>query len=253
MCKARVPLRMVEAAKRGDGPSVARLLQTGGTAKVDAKDEGGMTALMLGALGGHLSVVRALIGAGANVEAEDSNGDTALLLAEANSHSEVVEELERAEGELHAKRDAKRVAEMEALAKQQAELQAQVEAKRLAEIETRAQREAKREALQAAKMEKERQEKARLEQVEELVQSHVSGYDESNAVLPRADFETMVRAVVESGNVAGGGRCRRQQWRSRGQVLCRAQGHHHWRVQGRRQGPSLPPARRRGRNLCQAA
>ena len=157
---------------------------------MDAKDEGGMTALMHGALGGHLDVVTALIGAEADVEAENSNGDTALLLAEANDHSEVVEVLERAEVELYAKRDAER----------------------MAEVELRARREAKREALQAAKLEnerlereaqeeRERQEQARLLRVQELTQSLVSGYDESSAVLPAADFEAMVRIIVESAGI----------------------------------------------------
>ena len=53
---------------------------------VDAKNNGGMTALMVAAIGGHAAAIAALLAAGAEVEAKDKDGWTALWLAEQNEH-----------------------------------------------------------------------------------------------------------------------------------------------------------------------
>ena len=53
---------------------------------VDAKDNGGATALMLAAQGGHAAAIAALLAAGAEVDAKDNDGRTALMIAEQFEH-----------------------------------------------------------------------------------------------------------------------------------------------------------------------
>lgn len=69
---------LVDAARAGDFARARSLLSTG--VEVDAKDEGGSTALMFAALRGDAEMVQALLAAGADPNLKDANGETALLL-----------------------------------------------------------------------------------------------------------------------------------------------------------------------------
>lgn len=71
--------QLIDAIKAGDAAKVASLLQGG--ANANARDEGGVTALMLAASLGHLEMVKALTKAGADVKAQDERGYTALMSA----------------------------------------------------------------------------------------------------------------------------------------------------------------------------
>ena len=53
---------------------------------LDAKDDGGWTALMLAAQGGHAAAIAALLAAGAEVEAKNNSGARALDFAEGCGH-----------------------------------------------------------------------------------------------------------------------------------------------------------------------
>jgi len=75
------------AAFVGDAPAVEALLARG--ARVDARSDRGLTALMYAAGRGHLDVVRALLSAGAAVDARDHGGHTPLLFAANAGRDEV--------------------------------------------------------------------------------------------------------------------------------------------------------------------
>src|SRR5262249_53001097 len=59
-------------------------------AAVDARNNGGMTALMVAAFGGNLDPVRALVAKRADVNAQDNQGRTALMAAVSNGDAAVV-------------------------------------------------------------------------------------------------------------------------------------------------------------------
>lgn len=82
---------LISAAERGDAAVVKVLLAKG--ADVNAKDDGGRTALMTASDNGHLDVVKALLAKGADVNATASNGWTALMAASYNGHVDVVKTL----------------------------------------------------------------------------------------------------------------------------------------------------------------
>jgi ankyrin repeat protein len=65
-------------------------------ADVNAKDEGGVTALMLASSDGHKEMVKMLIKAGADVNAKDKNGKTALMRASERGRKEIVKMLIKA-------------------------------------------------------------------------------------------------------------------------------------------------------------
>ena len=71
--------RLMAAAEQGRVRDVRRLLQRG--ARVDARDAGGATALVLAAYRNHVDVARVLIGAGADVNAKDNTEQSAYLIA----------------------------------------------------------------------------------------------------------------------------------------------------------------------------
>lgn len=84
-------------AGRGSRGSVqmVEVLLAGG-AKVNARQPGGRTALMLAAATGNIAVVRVLLDARADVNAVDSEGKSALQLAQAGGHANVAELLNAA-------------------------------------------------------------------------------------------------------------------------------------------------------------
>jgi ankyrin repeat protein len=70
---------LLHSARRGDTASVQRLLQHG--AHIEAKDQGGSTALALAALFGHSDTVKLLLEKGADPIAGRVNSDDALIEA----------------------------------------------------------------------------------------------------------------------------------------------------------------------------
>jgi len=70
---------LLEAAERGDMPSVERLIATG--APIDATDAAKQTPLLLAVRNNHLAAALRLIDAGANINAQAANQDTPWLLA----------------------------------------------------------------------------------------------------------------------------------------------------------------------------
>jgi ankyrin repeat protein len=98
---------LMRAADNGDTNSVKRLVVAG--ADVNARGQGGQTALMYACRGGtgSLDLVRSLLAAGADVNARDREGTTTLLLAVTSSgrsdHSSVVRELLAAHADVNVK------------------------------------------------------------------------------------------------------------------------------------------------------
>jgi ankyrin repeat protein len=85
---------LMYAAGRGHEPVVRALLARGAAA--DARDQGGHTALMFAANGGHAEIARELLQAGADPAARNRAGETAGRLAAANGHDDLVAALGRA-------------------------------------------------------------------------------------------------------------------------------------------------------------
>ena len=93
-----------QAAQRGDLATVRQLLQQGASA--DARDSGGVTALMYAAEAGHTSIVSHLLQKGANPNLSDSHyGMTALMVAAAEGRTKVVRLLLGAKADVNAKDD----------------------------------------------------------------------------------------------------------------------------------------------------
>lgn len=90
---------LIVAALSGESAAVQFLLERG--ADVNAKTNGGTTALMCAAMHGDVELVRLLISHGADVNADrdveaDDPDDTALKLAKFRGHTRVVEILRQA-------------------------------------------------------------------------------------------------------------------------------------------------------------
>jgi uncharacterized protein len=81
--------QLIEAARRGDGGEVRRLLGRG--AGVTARDPEGATALVAAAYGNHLEAARALVDAGADVNAKDRTEQSAFLLATSENYLELLD------------------------------------------------------------------------------------------------------------------------------------------------------------------
>ena len=80
--------RLIAAAERGDGASVARLIKDGASPK--ARDSAGRTALLAATQHNRIEVARELIAAGADVNAQDNIEDSPYLLAGARGHVEIL-------------------------------------------------------------------------------------------------------------------------------------------------------------------
>ena len=78
---------LFSAASGGDAAAVQALLAKG--AELNAKNNDGVTALIVASGNGHLDVVQALLAKGADVNAKDNNGWTALDAAAAGGHAEI--------------------------------------------------------------------------------------------------------------------------------------------------------------------
>ena len=88
--KERLDRLLIITAHDRDGEvdTVKRLIEAG--ADVDARDFGGLTALMLTVRNGHAEIVKILLEAGADLNAQDDDGETALLKAARGGQTEVV-------------------------------------------------------------------------------------------------------------------------------------------------------------------
>jgi Ankyrin repeats (many copies) len=82
------------AAEVGDVPALQAVLST--QPAIDARDEGGRTALMLATLHGQSRAVEVLLASGADPNAPDARGITPLQAAEAANQTVIVEALRRA-------------------------------------------------------------------------------------------------------------------------------------------------------------
>jgi ankyrin repeat protein len=77
---------LLDAAKAGKTKRAERLLKKG--ASIEAKDNGGWTALMFAAWNGNTPTCAFLLDKGANINAKDNNGATALMRAAWNGHTQ---------------------------------------------------------------------------------------------------------------------------------------------------------------------
>jgi ankyrin repeat protein len=82
---------LIEAAEDGDAAKVENFIKQG--ADVNAKGEGGGTALMWAAGEGHAEIVKTLIAEGADVNTKSEDGVTALMWAAGAGHAEIVKTL----------------------------------------------------------------------------------------------------------------------------------------------------------------
>jgi hypothetical protein len=76
---------LFSAASGGDAAAVQALLAKG--AELNAKNNDGVTALIVASGNGHLDVVQALLAKGAELNAKNNDGATALMLASYNGTS----------------------------------------------------------------------------------------------------------------------------------------------------------------------
>ncbi|RYG54137.1 ankyrin repeat domain-containing protein, partial [archaeon] len=76
---------LLQAARRGDGPEVHKLLNAG--ANIHARNQANSTPLHEAVLGGHAEVVAMLLDAGAAAELVNSAGNDALHLAVTSGHA----------------------------------------------------------------------------------------------------------------------------------------------------------------------
>jgi serine/threonine-protein phosphatase 6 regulatory ankyrin repeat subunit B len=81
----------LKSVKSGDYAEVKRLIEKG--ADVNARNNGGSTALMRASYRGRQDIVQLLIEAGADVNVQDNEGWTALMFASGMGHTEVAQVL----------------------------------------------------------------------------------------------------------------------------------------------------------------
>lgn len=79
---------LLSAATTGDAAAVRAALEAG--ADIEARGEGGMTALVSATKANHVDAARTLIEAGADVNAKDDIQDSAYLYAGARGHDEIL-------------------------------------------------------------------------------------------------------------------------------------------------------------------
>jgi uncharacterized protein len=85
---------LLDAAGAGDLARVKSLIAA--KADVNAKDEYGLTALILASMRGRVDVVRALLAAKADVNTKSNTGGTALMAASMGGHVKVMKLLRQA-------------------------------------------------------------------------------------------------------------------------------------------------------------
>jgi len=78
---------LIQAAGKNDLTQVQNLLEQG--TDVNAKDDNGVTALMMASVMGHVEVVKRLLDKGADVSAKDNDGVTALTGTSFEGHFDV--------------------------------------------------------------------------------------------------------------------------------------------------------------------
>ncbi|MFJ4175510.1 ankyrin repeat domain-containing protein [Microbacterium sp. NPDC089696] len=79
---------LLVAATTGDADAVRAALDAG--ADIEARGDGGMTALVMATKADHVEAARTLIEAGADVNAKDDIQDSAYLYAGARGHDEIL-------------------------------------------------------------------------------------------------------------------------------------------------------------------
>ncbi len=79
---------LLDAAGTADADAVAKALDAG--ADIEARDESGMTALVIATKANNVDAARVLIEAGADVNAKDDIQDSAYLYAGARGHDEIL-------------------------------------------------------------------------------------------------------------------------------------------------------------------
>jgi ankyrin repeat protein len=84
----RLDVQLLKAAKSGETDEIQRLLKAG--ANINAKDDGGWTALFYAARWGRTETCSFLIESGADVNAKDDGGWTAFILAAIEGNTETV-------------------------------------------------------------------------------------------------------------------------------------------------------------------
>lgn len=89
---------LMETPKR-NLPEVAKLLIEAG-ANVDAKNNDGLSTLMIASMIGSTEIVKSLIDAGCDVNAKSNKGRSSLLYATSSNHTEIVKLLEKAGAKL---------------------------------------------------------------------------------------------------------------------------------------------------------
>ena len=111
---------LVNAVKDNNINAAKKAIAAG--ADVNAKDEGGWTALMFASQNGHAEIVCTLIKAGADVNAKRKDGATALMRAALEGHTETVSTLIEAGADFNAKRKDGETALMRAALKGHTEI-----------------------------------------------------------------------------------------------------------------------------------
>ena len=91
-CSRNNAVAIRNAARDGDIVKVHAILDADPKV-VDARDNDGVTALILAAQNGHAEVAKQLLDKGAAADARNNDGWTALMVAAANGHVEVAKQL----------------------------------------------------------------------------------------------------------------------------------------------------------------
>ena len=98
---------LLDSAENGDANKVKSLIKQG--ANVNAKNDGGWTALMWASDKGHFEIVKYLV-KGADINAKQNNGFTALMLASQSGHFEIVKFLVENGANVNARNEVGRTA-----------------------------------------------------------------------------------------------------------------------------------------------
>jgi hypothetical protein len=105
---------LIAAVQRNYTEVAQALIEAG--ADVNAKDDTGRSAFLIGAAGGNADIVTLALRHGAQLDSRDADGSTALIRAARNGYSAVVIELLRAGADLNQANRSGRTALLEAVA-----------------------------------------------------------------------------------------------------------------------------------------